>query len=171
MTTALYLGRFQPFHLGHLDVVKKVAKKYDNVVIAICSAQYSNTMRNPFSYVERWFMVDGSLKDEGISNYKILPIPDIHCYEKWAEFCNAIYGDYDVVITNNPNTRKLFENRGDKVEGIEPYKILNKVAISGTLIRDMIARGNPNWIDCVPLAVVHILCERNAEGRPGHKIK
>ena len=155
MKTALYLGRFQPFHLGHLSVIKKISKKYDKIVIAICSAQECNTKRNPFSYVERWFMIEDTLKAEGISNYRIIPIPDINHPEKWADFAYAIFGEYDVVITNNLDTRHLFEKRGDKVEGIKPHivKILSynwrapdyyeEYEVNGTMIRDSLS-----WVGC-----------------------
>jgi len=31
----LMMGRFQPFHLGHLDLVRQILKECDEVVIAI----------------------------------------------------------------------------------------------------------------------------------------
>ena len=42
--TGLYVGRFQPFHLGHLEAIKHILKKVDTVIIAIGSAQYSHTL-------------------------------------------------------------------------------------------------------------------------------
>lgn len=182
MKTALYLGRFQPYHLGHHTVVKKIAKEYDQIVIAICSAQVSNTKRNPFTYLERHIMMEKCLKADGISNYRIIPIPDIHCPEKWADFCHAIFGDYDVVITNNKNTRRLFENRGDKVKGITPHKVKvprynwrepdyhDVYIINGTMIRNSLAWSGSeteystanDWLNCVSPAVKLYLLEIKA---------
>ena len=50
---ALYIGRFQPFHKGHLKILQKLAKKYDEIIIGIGSSQYSNTLENPFTSEER----------------------------------------------------------------------------------------------------------------------
>ena len=58
---ALFLGRFQPFHLGHMNVMKDIHERYDSVVIAICSAQISHTKRDPFTYKERHDMVESTL--------------------------------------------------------------------------------------------------------------
>ncbi|HLN89981.1 MAG TPA: adenylyltransferase/cytidyltransferase family protein, partial [Candidatus Binatia bacterium] len=49
----LYVGRFQPFHLGHLDAIKYVLKEVDELVIVIGSAQYSHNSNNPFTAGER----------------------------------------------------------------------------------------------------------------------
>jgi len=43
MTTALIIGRFQPFHLGHLLLIKEAAKEADIIVIGIGSSQESRT--------------------------------------------------------------------------------------------------------------------------------
>ncbi|MCJ7698989.1 adenylyltransferase/cytidyltransferase family protein, partial [Candidatus Bathyarchaeota archaeon] len=40
----LYVGRFQPFHLGHLCAVKKILGEVDEVIVAIGSAQYSHNV-------------------------------------------------------------------------------------------------------------------------------
>jgi len=50
MKTGLIIGRFQPFHNGHLYAIKNALKKVDELVIAIGSSQYVNTEDNPFSF-------------------------------------------------------------------------------------------------------------------------
>ena len=49
----LYIGRFQPFHKGHLSVVKEAVNHCDTLIIAVGSAQESRTKKNPFSFEER----------------------------------------------------------------------------------------------------------------------
>lgn len=118
MVTALYLGRFQPFHLGHLSVVTNASVRYNKVVIGLCSCQKHHTKRNPFTFWERYEMIVNTLKDKGITNYDIIPIPDIECPLRWAEFVKVICTDFDVVLSNNPNTRELFEKAGCEVKNI-----------------------------------------------------
>jgi len=45
----LFVGRFQPFHLGHLGVVKDILNEVDELVIVVGSAQYSHRIDNPFT--------------------------------------------------------------------------------------------------------------------------
>lgn len=176
MKTALYLGRFQPFHNGHLRIIEDLTKRFDRVVIALCSSQKHNTKRNPFTVWERYQMIKNTLsKRLRETQYEVIPMPDIECPERWADFTHAIFGDYDVVITNNSNIRKLFENRGDKVEGTETKTVnikrkkrnapdyVDTVDISGTHIRDAIACDivdydiSNDWIYCVPCEVSYYI--------------
>jgi len=118
---ALFIGRFQPFHNGHLKVVESLSKDYDEVLIGIGSSQYSDTVDNPFSSDERKLMIEKSLDAIGIINYKIILIPDIHNPPKWVDHVLSICSDFDVVITNNPFTKKLFEEKNFKVVESELY--------------------------------------------------
>ena len=63
---ALYPGRFQPFHSGHLEAVKHILKNTYEIIIMIGSALQSHTLRNPFTAGERITMVRLALKEAGI---------------------------------------------------------------------------------------------------------
>ena len=154
---ALFIGRFQPFHNGHLKVIQALSKKYDEIIIGIGSSQYRDTVDNPFSSDERKLMVEKSLDIIGITNYKIILIPDIHNPPKWVDHVISIYSDFDVVITNNPFTKKLFEEKNIRVEQSELY---NKQEFSGKEIRKRI-RNNENWQDLVPETVYNIIKTSN----------
>ena len=62
MTTALFIGRFQPFHKAHLQDIKAILKECDEVIIAIGSSQHSDTKDNPFSVAERIEMIDKTIR-------------------------------------------------------------------------------------------------------------
>ena len=85
MKTALFIGRFQPFHIGHLKVIKWILKKYDKVIIVIGTSQESNTDKNPFSIEERKEMINKTLKTENIEKYEIIDI----------EFLKTVILDYN----------------------------------------------------------------------------
>ena len=51
--TALFVGRFQPFHIAHLEDVKLEIKEGNQVIIAIGSSEESHTKDNPFTFKER----------------------------------------------------------------------------------------------------------------------
>jgi len=89
---AVFPGRFQPFHLGHLGVVKYVLEKVDEIVIVVGSSQESHTYQNPFTAGERIFMIKESLREEGISMDRvyIIPIPDVLMNSVWVYHVGCI---------------------------------------------------------------------------------
>ncbi|MCQ4350098.1 MAG: adenylyltransferase/cytidyltransferase family protein, partial [Sulfolobales archaeon] len=61
MRRALFPGRFQPIHLGHIEVIKWTLEKFDEIIIVIGSSQESHTIMNPFSAGERIEMIRKAL--------------------------------------------------------------------------------------------------------------
>jgi len=49
----LLIGRFQPFHLGHLEALKFASSKVDNLWLGLGSSNKSIEKSNPFSAEER----------------------------------------------------------------------------------------------------------------------
>ena len=98
---ALFIGRFQPFHKGHLKVLQDILKKYDEIIIGIGSSQYSHVIDNPFSEEERKKMIKETFKMVDIKNYEIIAIPDIHDPPNWVSHVLSIAKDFDVVISND----------------------------------------------------------------------
>ena len=143
---ALFIGRFQPFHNGHLKVIEASAKKFDEIIIGIGSSQYSDTQENPFTAAERKIMIEKSLRKIGVKNYRIILIPDIHNPPRWVDHVLSIFSNFDVVVTNNLLTKKLFTEKGFKVLKTELYK---KDKYSGKEIRRKIVKGE-NWKNLVP---------------------
>lgn len=154
---ALFIGRFQPFHLGHLKVIQKISKEYDKVIIGIGSSQYSNTNDNPFSADERKKMINKSLEMVKVSNYEIILIPNINDPPNWVNHVLSIFSDFKVVITNNILTKKLFEEKGFIVKNTQFFK---KEKYSGKEIRRRIKEGL-EWKDLVPRDVYNIIRNNN----------
>ncbi len=152
---ALVIGRFQPFHKGHMEVVKYIISKYEAVIIGIGSAQYSHTLDNPFTAGERHLMISRSLEAEGIHNYYLVPIEDLHRNAIWVAHVEAIAPPFDVVFANNPLTKRLFKEKGYKVE-VPPFYDRRKY--SGREIRRRIILGKP-WEHLVPEPVAETIKE------------
>jgi bifunctional NMN adenylyltransferase/nudix hydrolase len=58
---AVFIGRFQPFHHGHLAVVREAQKVADRVLILVGSSNRARDTRNPFTYDERKAMIANTL--------------------------------------------------------------------------------------------------------------
>lgn len=53
----VFMGRFQPFHLGHQAVIDEALKKAEQVLVIIGSSDGPRSLRNPFTYEEREAMI------------------------------------------------------------------------------------------------------------------
>jgi bifunctional NMN adenylyltransferase/nudix hydrolase len=73
----VYIGRFQPFHNGHLETVKQALTQSDHLIILIGSAFSAPTIRNPFSWELRRDMISATLNAAGYQNkFTLLPMRD-----------------------------------------------------------------------------------------------
>jgi nicotinamide-nucleotide adenylyltransferase len=147
----LYVGRFQPFHLGHLSVIKKILSEVDEVVIVIGSAQYSHDADNPFTAGERLVMVRDALKETGVDLrcVWIVPVPDVHLHMMWVAEVKGYTPKFTAVYSNEPLTRRLFTEAGYKVKAIPFY---DRTIYSSTLIREKMVKRQ-GWKKLVPETV------------------
>jgi len=58
---AIFIGRFQPFHASHLEVVKRGLEIAEKVIIVIGSIKSAPTIKNPWTFSERMKMISDSL--------------------------------------------------------------------------------------------------------------
>ena len=69
----IFIGRFQPFHLGHESVVRKALQLSDKVIVLIGSAYQPRTVRNPWDFNEREMFMRSVFSEE--ENRRILAFP------------------------------------------------------------------------------------------------
>ncbi|MBI4394348.1 MAG: nicotinamide-nucleotide adenylyltransferase [Euryarchaeota archaeon] len=153
MRRALFIGRFQPFHNGHLKVIADIAKDFDEVVIGIGSAQESHTFKNPFTAGERFHMIAAALDAAGVHNYHIVPIPDVNRNSMWVAQVRSFVPPFQVFFSNNPLATRLFSESGHEVR---PAPFVEREKYSGTSVRDAIRIGTA-WEALVPSAVASII--------------
>jgi len=157
----LIIGRFQPFHLGHLRLIEFAAKEVDSLIIGIGSSQESGTKENPFSAAERRRMIENSLA--GIK-FKIFDIPDINNNELWVSHVKQIIPEFDSVYTNTELECRLFKEAGCQVRET-PF--FDRGNYSGTEIRRRILAGEM-WEDLVPEGTLKVMEESRAKPELGN---
>ena len=73
----ILIGRFEPFHLGHLNNYKAAAEIADKVVIFVGSSYQSRTYKNPFTFTERKSMILNAIAEQPAQvETKVLPVKD-----------------------------------------------------------------------------------------------
>lgn len=157
MATGLFVGRFQPFHKGHLATVKFALGKVDQLVIVVGSAQKSHEQRNPFTAGERIRMIKESLDSESVDTGRILiiPVPDVDVHSLWTRQVDMLVPKYDMVFANDSFTLMLFRERG--VKTIEA-PLVDRNEMQATEIRKKMAEGG-GWESLVPEPVARIVKE------------
>lgn len=83
---AVFIGRFQPYHNGHHQVITKALELADEVLVLIGSSGGPRTLRNPFTLGERIGMIKRSFEHEDEQRLLFNYLED-HLYndEKWIE--------------------------------------------------------------------------------------
>ncbi len=142
--SVLFIGRFQPFHNGHLGAIQKIVEtgEVKSLLIGIGSSKQHHTAYNPFTAKEREEMIRSSLKLE--IPYEIKFIPDHPDNDVWTKDLLDNYFDGDLVYSGNSLVQKLLAGVGLEVR--IPSPIDNP---SGTEIREMMA-NEKKWELFVP---------------------
>lgn len=154
---ALYIGRFQPFHLGHLDAIKQILKREKFVIIGIGSAQYFGTQENPFTGNQRYEMLSMGLREAKIprNKYTIIPIPNIENYSMWPNYVDNLLPPYKNVYTGSNIVKRLYLKQ--KKHPVKSIKF--NLKINSTIIRKKILEGQ-NWTRLVPKSVAKFIKNR-----------
>lgn len=164
MTNGLFIGRFQPFHKGHLAAVKFALGRVEQLVIVVGSAQKSHELRNPFTAGERIRMIKESLDSDGETDVRrilIIPVPDTDVHALWTHQVDMLVPKYDVVFANDLFTLMLFQEKGIKALEAPLYR---RDEMKATEIRKrMIAEEI--WEDLVPIPVSKVIKEINGVER------
>jgi len=148
---ALVIGRFQPFHRGHAEMVKN-AGEYE-IIFVIGSAHQSYSFENPFTAGERYEMIFLAMKEMGIKRFHIIPVADINRYCIYAKHVAELTPSFDLVLSNNPLIKEIFEKEGYRVETTPFYR---REEYQGKVIRERIAAGE-KWEHLVPESVAEYI--------------
>jgi nicotinamide-nucleotide adenylyltransferase len=157
-----YIGRFQPFHNGHLSVIQKICEQADELIIGIGSAQRSHTIIDPFTAGERVLMITRVLAMQKIKKmWYVIPIEDIQRNALWVSHIRAMTPPFDAVYSSNPLVARLFFEAQVKVYSPTMHE---RDCLSGTNIRERMMQGK-EWRHLIPLEVVQVIDEIDGVSR------
>lgn len=157
MKRGLFVGRFQPFHNGHTEAIRRIAKEVDELIIIIGSPQYSHELENPFTVGERISMISSALDEMGVDprKYYVIPVPDAQMHATWVSTVTAFTPRFEIVYSNEPLTCRLFKEAGFRVENVPFY---HRETYSATEIRNRIL-NDQSWEELVPKSVARLIKE------------
>ncbi len=147
----LMMGRFQPFHLGHLDLVRQILKQCDEVVIAITSSQFNYLEKDPFTAGERIEMIHDSLKESNVDLTRciILALDNQFNIATWSSYLKSMLPQFDRVYSGNDYVKMLLAD--SKIKVVKPI-FLDRQQYNATKIRSMII-SDGEWQNLVPPAI------------------
>jgi nicotinamide-nucleotide adenylyltransferase len=163
LVRALFVGRFQPFHYGHLYAIQKILGEAEELIVVVGSAQMSHEQDNPFTAGERIEMIRAALNEAKVDRekYMLIPIADAPSHRTWVSYVESQTPRFDVVYSNQPLTRRLLVEAGYDVRGIKLHK---RSTYEATEIRHRILKGE-DWRELVPPTVYKIVSEIDGETR------
>jgi bifunctional NMN adenylyltransferase/nudix hydrolase len=90
---AVFIGRFQPFHLGHKQIVDGALEKAKELIMVIGSFEKARDTRNPLSAQERVDIIRASLPKETFNRIRFTFVPDYpYNLDKWiADVQGAVF--------------------------------------------------------------------------------
>jgi len=148
MRRALFPGSFDPITLGHLDIIKRGVKLFDEVIVAIgvnSEKKYMFSLEDRKRFLEETFKEEPKVK---IMTYKGLTI----------DFCKEINAQFILRGLRNPadfEFEKAIAHTNRKLSKIETVFLLTAARtsyISSSIVREVI-RNNGDYTVLVPDSV------------------
>ena len=153
----ILIGRMQPVHNGHMEVIKQILDEVDEIIIGIGSAQVSHELKDPFTAGERVVMMSQALAERDIdsSRYYIIPMQDINLNAIWVSHVKMLTPPFSIVYSGNSLVKQLFREEGYEVRQPPLY---DRLHLSGTEVRRRIL-NDENWQELVPKASADLINE------------
>lgn len=175
MTHAIFGGRFQPFHLGHLSVVEHIVQEERQLIIGIINPNPRRPetpqffrfapLDNPFNYWERYLMIWRTLQSKSLTNgVMVVPLPRPSVNLKRATQFLPPDRIWYIPTTDEFDNWKItkYEEQGEEVRGLA---IDQEMAIyNSTIIRKQMNQDG-DWKSAVHHEVAEVIDQINGVAR------
>ncbi len=81
---AVVIGRFQPFHHGHMALIKAALAAAPRVIVVLGSSFHARSTKNPFTWQERTAMIANALPPEEQARISTVAVRDYYEDKRWA---------------------------------------------------------------------------------------
>lgn len=146
-STLVLIGRFQPFHCAHLEIIKRSTALCDKLIIIEGSANQPRTYKNPFTAEERARMIRAATSGLALQITIETNTDSIYNDQAWAVRIqsivnkNTMFGERIAIIGHKKDDSSfyldMFPQWGyENVEEIEPLSAVN--------IRDLFFKRDVN---------------------------
>ena len=133
---SIVLGRFQPFHRGHIALIEWAyeQKESEYLRIVIGSANRPQSPENPWNWEERKEMICSWKENEHPEwKFEIIAIPDINNPPKWVEHAEKYHGKSGLLLTSDKETQLLYEQKDWRTKYLE---FENRESFEGWRVRE-----------------------------------
>lgn len=160
----LFVGRFQPFHMGHLHAIEYILKDVEEIVIGVASIESNFTWNDPFTCGERIEMIWSSLDQAFRQRCLIVPIANLPNNRMWPSYVIQLLPCFHIAFTNNILQIILMDSYGIPTR---PIEFIKRNEFQGNEIRSLLLEKSDLWVERVPPPVTTILKRINAQARMG----
>lgn len=160
---AIVIGRFQPFHNAHAQLLEQAFTQAQNVIVALGSHRVAPNIKNPWTTAQRQVMISRSVFPPYLNRLSFIYLRDyLYNDNLWAADLQAQVA----AITRDEKSIVLIGHRKDSssyyLEGfpqwvLQPFPKL--LPISATEIRESYLRGESRRVRHVPPAVQEFLSQ------------
>lgn len=100
------IGRFSMLHNEHVRMLIQMLRENTHVIVLVGSANRRMSNKNPFSYAERYQVLDAEMRRIGAENYSILPLFDrLYTETRWEASVQQRVNEY--AMSQGINTRDI----------------------------------------------------------------
>jgi bifunctional NMN adenylyltransferase/nudix hydrolase len=154
---AILIGRFQPFHNAHAQLLQQAFTQAQQVIVALGSHRVAPNIKNPWNTAQREAMIRNSLTPAHQARLHFVYLRDyLYNDNLWAAELQAQVA----AITRDEKSIVLIGHRKDSssyyLEGFPQWEFQDfplRLPIHATNIRESYLRGETSWQSQVPKAV------------------
>lgn len=159
----VFIGRFQPFHKGHFEVIRTALKRAKRVVVVVGSSFAPRNVRNPFTFAERKAMIEAAFDYD--PRVIVVPVSDYPYNDnKWIDAVQTIV---DQVVPDAETIGLIGHSKDSTSYYLDIFprwknhvEVPNVEGINATDIRKlMFSDASPEITNYMPYEAYRVLCK------------